>query len=357
MENEQENEQIGLSWDNDVNSSFPPSLWRDPMPFVCGSFKPGEALAFLDSLEDDDTRACARAEYAYFSGRPEAASEGMEPFLSHEDPLLRFPALTIYCFANLSLGRIRLARFGLSCVQESLARGLKGQTDPQLRAVESFAAETVSTLLHLPSPPTSLADEGIGFLPSGLKLFGLYVLAHRAYIDGAYERSLGMAETALALNVEPYPVPEIYLHLVACMDLMSLRRADEARDHFLAAWEIARPDGLIEAFGEHHGLLQGLVEVCLKRDWPIDYERVIDITYRFSSGWRKLHALQTQEEVADNLTTTEFTVAMLANRGWTNKEIAAHMDISPSTVKHCVSAVYAKLGIANRRELKRYMLR
>ena len=32
------------------------------------------------------------------------------------------------------------------------------------------------------------------------------------------------------------------------------RRAKEA---FLTAWETAKPDGLLEAFIEHHGLLQG----------------------------------------------------------------------------------------------------
>lgn len=45
------------------------------------------------------------------------------------------------------------------------------------------------------------------------------------------------------------------------------------------------------------------------------------------------HNPHTNEDVADNLTTTEFTIAMLANRGWTNKEIAEYMDITQRTVK------------------------
>lgn len=94
----------------------------------------------------------------------------------------------------------------------------------------------------------------------------------------------------------------------------------------MQAWEIARPDGLIEGIGEHHGLLQGLIETCLKKDYPKDYERIIAITYKFSFGWRRIHNPDTNEYVADNLTTTEFTIAMLASRGWTNQEIADYSD-------------------------------
>lgn len=46
---------------------------------------------------------------------------------------------------------------------------------------------------------------------------------------------------------------------------------------------------------------------CLKKDYPGYYERIIDITYRFSAGWRRIHNTDANEDVADNLTTTEFT--------------------------------------------------
>ena len=95
--------------------------------------------------------------------------------------------------------------------------------------------------------------------------------------------------------------------------------------HLLAAWEIARPDDLIEGFGEHHGLLGAMLEAVIKPKWPEDFKRIIDITYRFSSGWRRVHNPITGHDVADDLTTTEFSIAMLAARGWTNQEIAEHL--------------------------------
>lgn len=67
------------------------------------------------------------------------------------------------------------------------------------------------------------------------------------------------------MSSETYPIAAIYLHLVCVMDYMSLRQTDEARKHMLAAWELARPDGFLEPFGEHHGLLGGMLEAVMKK--------------------------------------------------------------------------------------------
>lgn len=153
-----------------------------------------------------------------------------------------------------------------------------------------------------------------------------------------------------------HPIPAIYLHLVAVMDLMSLRRVDEARAHLLEAWELVRPDNLIEPFGEHHGLLGGMLEAAIKPEWPEDFKRMIAITYRFSAGWRRVHNPSTGDDVADNLSTTEFAVCMLAARDWSNAEIAEHMGFSVNRVKECLSHAFRKLGIASRKDLARFML-
>ena len=62
------------------------------------------------------------------------------------------------------------------------------------------------------------------------------------------------------------------------MDCMSLRQTDRAQTHLLEAWRIAQPDDLIEGFGEHHGLLGGMLEAVIKKDWPEDFKRIIAIT-------------------------------------------------------------------------------
>lgn len=172
-------------------------------------------------------------------------------------------------------------------------------------------------------------------------------MAHALYLRGEYGRSLGMAENALIMKQGSYPISELFLHLSASMACMSLKDIDAAKAHFGAAWDIARPDGLIELIGEHHGLLQGLIEACLKTQYPDDFARIIEITYRFSYGWRRIHNPDSGEDVADDLTTTEFTMAMLACRGWTNAEIARHMGVSPGTVKIAYPAYTQSLASAH----------
>jgi DNA-binding CsgD family transcriptional regulator len=59
----------------------------------------------------------------------------------------------------------------------------------------------------------------------------------------------------------------------------------------------------------------------------------LDAAYRFSWGWRRIHTPDTGHEAANNLTTAEFSAAMLTAQGWTSREIAAHMNVSPNTAK------------------------
>ena len=99
-----------------------------------------------------------------------------------------------------------------------------------------------------------------------------------------------------------------------------------------------------------------MLEAVIKPEWPEDFKRIIDITYRFSSGWRRVHNSLTGHDVADDLTTTEFAIAMLAARNWTNQEIAEHLNISVNTVKSHISEAMKKLNVEKRKELKKYML-
>ena len=331
--------------------------WTDvrvPMPLMCTAFAPGKIEDAVASISDDNARAIARAEALYFRGLEGEAAQAAAPYLDADDPALRYSACFISGYANLSLNRIADAR---ACLTRLLDNN-GAEDDPTVHAAHILFASASSVLLHLPAPYT--LDEFYplaAYLPEGLRLFASYVMAHAYYLRGQYGRCLGAAENALAMKQGSYPISELFLHLVASMASMSLKEVDTAKLHFMAGWEIARPDGLIELIGEHHGLLQGLIEICLKNDYPEDFTRVIEITYRFSYGWRRIHNPDSGESVADDLTTTEFTICMLACRDWTNAEIARHMGISAGTVKNRLSSAYVKLGISSRAELAARMLR
>lgn len=326
------------------------------MPLMNTPFIPGHCIDCINEMEDGARKDVAMAEYHYFSGQHEKAIQESELYLTCSDPASRFSACWIYAYANLSTGNIHHAKYALAEIKSTLE--VNAGKSSYISAIEAFVVFASSVLLHLPLPNEMPPVENfLPVLPPGLKAFALYVQAHYLYLKEEYGKSVGIVEATLNMGADQYPIPAIYLHLVAVMGYMSLKQKDHAQKHLLAAWELARPDDLIEGFGEHHGLLGGMLEAVIKPQWPEDFKRIIAITYRFSAGWRKVHNPETGHDVADDLTTTEFAAAMLAARGWTNQEIAQHMNISANTVKHYISNALQKLGIHQRRELKKYMLK
>ena len=333
-----------------------PELFPGFMPLMNTPFRPGSCKEAIARMEAGPKKDIALAEYHYFSGQAEKAMQETEGYLTAADGGIRLSACLIFAYACLSMGRIDHARSALGEIRRTLASG--GETDPAARAMEAFVAFAAAVLLHLPLPEEMPpAESFLPLLPPGLRAFALYVQAHYLYLKEDYANSAGMVEGALAMGASAYPISAIYLHLVAVMDYMSLKATEKAQTHLLTAWEIARPDDLIEAFGEHHGLLGAMLEAAIKPDWPEDFKRIIDITYRFSSGWRRVHNPITGHDVADDLTTTEFAVCMLAARGWTTREIARHLNISANTAKRHISEAMKKLKVKNRKDLKQYMLR
>ena len=306
-------------------------------------------------MKDGARKDIAYAEYYYFSGRPEMAKQKAEEYLTCKNPELRLSACLINAFANLSIGQIDQAKQALAEIRNTLKEDKKKA--PQAGVIDAFIAATAAVLLHLPLPEEiPSAQDFLPRLPFGLRAFALYVEAHSLYLQKNYEKSIGIIESALTMGAEQYPIPAIYLHLAAVMDYMSLKQPRMAERHLLDAWELAHPDDLIEGFGEHHGLLGGMLEAVIKQKWPEDFKRIIAITYKFSAGWRKIHNPETGHEVADDLSTTEFAAAMLAARGWTNTEIGEHMNISANTVKTHLSQAMKKLHVESRKDLKQYML-
>ena len=325
------------------------------MPLMNSAFPPGRCRATAESMAEGPRRDIALAEYHYFTGEPEATVLETEPYLHSADPGARLSACLLYAYANLPLGRIQRARFALGELRAALSHGGKS---PETEAASAFVAAAGAVLLHLPLPQElPNLQTFLPLLPPGLRAFALYVYAHYRYLQEDYGPSAGLVEGSLAMGAGCYPIPAIYLHLVAVMDYMSLKQTTKARAHLLSAWALARPDDLIEGFGEHHGLLGGMLESVIKPEWPEDFKRIIDITYRFSAGWRRVHNPETGHDVADDLTTTEFAVCMLAARDWNNPDIAQHLGISLATVKRHLSSAMKKLGVARRGDLTKFMLK
>jgi DNA-binding NarL/FixJ family response regulator len=62
-------------------------------------------------------------------------------------------------------------------------------------------------------------------------------------------------------------------------------------------------------------------------------------------------------ELVDTLSKKEVEILRLLARGYENKEIAAELCTAEQTVKNNLSMLYAKLGVGNRREARRFALK
>lgn len=87
----------------------------------------------------------------------------------------------------------------------------------------------------------------------------------------------------------------------------------------------------------------------------------------FEDGWAEGEALSADEAIAyaqrgrgerkrpatgwESLTPAELNVVRLVSEGLPNKDIAAHLVVSPRTVQAHLSNVYSKLGVTSRVQL------
>ncbi len=329
------------------------------MLLMNSSFNVGSCLDFVEGIEDDDERKLALGEYYYYSGQPEKAIETIEEYLYSSDEALKYWASLVCLFAGMAAGKGTLASFSLKSLNEQFDNGFKkeeGPTEPHSIAV--FTAMTVRVLLDIPIDNSiPKMNDYMSALPGGIKLQACYVLAHQAYLNKEYERALAVADMGIYLSPKRFPVPTIYVHIVATMALMKLKRVDEAKERINLAWELAYKDGIVQPFIEHYALLQGLIETMFKKDSPKLYKRIVDSVYIFHDGWSNIHNLYAENPVTKKLSTTEFIIAMLYGHGWSVKEVAAHMDLSSRTVTNYISTIYSKLYINDRKDLVKHILK
>jgi len=328
------------------------------MPLLTGAFEPGKVLSFIDSIENDDERELALGQYYFYRGKTKEAVEILEKYLDSDDNSFRYTASVLCVFASISHGNNACSARAAEVIREIIYKMGSPELPPDIRALGLISAVGASVLWHAPIPDNLPPLEScLRYLPEGYRLWGCYLLAHKAYLEKDYNRTLAIADMGLAMCTKTYPIAAIYNHIMAVIALMNLRRPEEAKKRFDEVWRLAHPDGLVEAVSEHHGMMLGIVEVYLKRAYPSDYKQVVANSAVFSSNWKQIHNLRTFSEVTSDLSATEFSVSMLYSRGWSAQEIATFMELSEATVRNYIKTVYIKLGISDRKALIKYMLK
>lgn len=329
---------------------------HSPMPLLNAVFSVGQCEKYIGEIVDNTERDMALAEFYYFSGETVKSAQITEKYLNSSDAALAVSANALYAFANIGCGRLHLAQYGIKGVHEISERVLNDKKSGNRdKTAAVFFRNVISVLMHFEDDGVKPLYNSLEKLPKGLRIFGAYLLAHQAYLKKDYRRVLGITDMAMMLPEQVYPLPTIYIHLIAAVSLINTKHIKEAKLNFEAAIELAKPDGLFQPFAEHHGLLQGMIETLRFRD-PDTYKKMINLTERFADNWRSIHNEISKRTVTVVLKPNEFSIAMLYSRGWRVAEIAEHLELSERTVKRIISDIYEKLAITGRAELNKYML-
>jgi len=324
------------------------------MPLVTAAYEPGDCCKYIENIQNEDEKNLAWAEYYYFSGQAVKAIPYAEKYLHHEDKAYRLSACMIYGYSNFTIGDLKKSIYALRIIKET-DQWARENGDEYIKSMCRFVLSLEAVAVHKKDADKTFLQMQMKILPKGVRLFGCYILAHDEYLKGNYERALGIAETAICVADTVHPIAKIYLNIIAAVALISMKERDEALAHFDRAWELAKADGMLQGFGVHHNMLRGLVEARLKKDEVEDYMKILDISTRFHKTRRINKNPDMITDFHDDLKPIELIIAILASQGWTNKEIANHMEISTNTVKYYISIVYQKLQVSDRKQLQEHI--
>lgn len=329
---------------------------RTILPLVGSSFELGKMKEAVASIEDAQLAEIACAESYYFSADAKGCVEIVKKYLTSEDLMLRLSADILYVFSNLTLGNATEAQEARLDIKRCLKRAFQDDASEEMKASCVFAYYLIHIFLHIQVEKGMPSFEAyISYLPIGQRLLAISVLSHDMYLKKDYLKAQGVVQTAMLMTDDTYPIPFIYLHCTAAVCQINQKDQESAVQSINLALSLARKDRIFEPFIEYHGLLQGVLEVCLRKNEPEVYKKLVDGIISFSRGWMKLHNTQMNADVTDLLTPLEFSIAMLACRDWTNQEIALHMGLSVNTVKHYVSDILEKLQIDKREKIKDFV--
>lgn len=297
------------------------------LPLLNSSFEPGRAREVVEGFVDVDLRNIARAELFYFTGQAEECCEITMGYLSSRVIELKLSACILYGYSNLTLGNVAAAKRGMEGIQSCVKIAMKKKVPKDVYASCLLAGYVGAVLLHLPTDGMPAFGEYSRMLPEGLRLFATYVMAHHTYLNGEIWSAYGMGKAALFMAERSYPISMTYIHCMMAVCAINRKHKQEAQEEMLRSWD------------------------------PEAYQRITEGVISFSRGWMALHNPENRRKVTGELSTMEFSIAMLASGGWTNKEIGEHLGISINTVKHYLTDIFCKLNVKKRDELKKFMLK
>ena len=321
-------------------------------------YEKGWCKEAIESCEDTEEREILRAEYDLFTGNYDKALIGSREFLDSDREDFEISAWMIYIVSNMALENTDDAKVGINHLRE-IMNIIEDKSDNNKWRKYSLIEETIRIILDRCTDKERSVAQLLTGQPGEVELYGCCLMAYEAYRNRFFYEAAGIADAAIILSDDKYNVIRIYIYLIAASSMMRLRNINRAKDYFMKAWDMAYPDNLLSPFCEFHRRLRGLVEVCVKNDYPKEYDKIVRDAERFARGYILITEPDRknifEKSKFGELTDVEYMIAILAKNGWTNKEIANNLDMSVRTVKYHMTSIFNKLNIMSRQDLSKHI--
>ena len=147
-------------------------------------------------------------------------------------------------------------------------------------------------------------------------------------------------------------LPEMYLRMSCAVAYYNAGQREKAIAHLDKAVKLALADGLYGFLTEYVRHFGDLLEqrIALQKESAV--VAVQSLYNVYSVGWARLsNQVRERVNIATTLDANDREIAKLCAFGYTNKEIAAMLHASESTVSHAITRILNKTGLLTKKEL------
>lgn len=306
----------------------------------------------LNSVKEERLRLPYEAELSYLRGDFQYT---MQCFYKTEgDDAARLRICPVAIGAAISLGDYQ----SYTEIDAYLKRCVKVNKGNEVSTIAELALATAAVSVYAPNMvPDWLKEGNFSQLMPQTRTNALYLRAKYYHCIGKYEAMLAVAQTALTLDASEQGITQtnLYLRVTCAVASYSLGRIEEAKRWLLEAMSISLPHNFITPFAELITMLGGLVELCLKQNFPTYYDAVIRQWELTGRNWIIFHNQFTKDNISFILSLRELHIAKLASSRVPYAIIAEQFSISVGRLKNIMQEIYEKLFISNREELSYYV--
>jgi excisionase family DNA binding protein len=309
----------------------------------------------LENVKEKKLRLQYEADLAYLRGDFAHVMQCFEKL--GEDDATKLRASLTAVAAAISLGDYS----AYLKIETYLKSFLESDYDRDISSYVELVLATVAVSVGAPRLVPKWLSEGdfSTFQSHEANLMYLIYLRTKYFMKlGEYEIALAITQTALALSPSKQGITpsDIYLRLMNALAYYCLNRLDKVRFWLLDTMQMTLPHGFITPFVELIADFGGLVEECLKKDFPDRYDAIIRQWNQTIKNWVAFHNRFTKDNITSILTLRENHIAQLAAMRVPYKEIAKRFNISVGRLKNIMLEIYEKLYISGRDELAQYVL-